>query len=202
MGRSPDQNREIKRHRREQILSVSLALFSSKGLSATKISDISRATGMSQGLLYHYFPSKDAIFVEIIRTAFSLLNAACLGLEAAPEPPGEKIRMALDALVRNLENDPDAARYHVLIAEANLSDAIPEEARQIIESESNLPYQVFEHILTAGQRDGTVRSGNPAQMAVAFWTTIKGLALHRAVHGERARLPEPSLFLPVFLKEF
>ena len=45
------------------------ALFAERGLGATKITDIAEAAGISQGLLYHYYPSKEAIYVELIRAA-------------------------------------------------------------------------------------------------------------------------------------
>lgn len=199
MGRNPINNQTAKEKRREEIVSSALELFASKGYSATKINHIAHKTGMSQGLLYHYFPSKAHIYVEIIRLAFSRLNEACLSLEDSPFAPGEKISKALDALVENLDTNPDAARYHVLIAQASLSDAVPTEARRIIASESCVPYDVIERIMEAGQKDGAVKNGNPRELATAFWTTIKGLALHKAVHGVRAALPDASLFKPLFL---
>ena len=61
MARNKDLNQKMKDERREQILSNALILFAAKGLSATKITDISAASGISQGLLYHYFESKEEI---------------------------------------------------------------------------------------------------------------------------------------------
>ena len=199
MGRNSAQNQKLKDERREGILSSALALFSSKGYAATKISHIAQKTGMSQGLLYHYFASKEQIYIEIIRTAFSRLNQACLSLEKSPFPPGQKISQALDALVENLSTNPDSARYHVLIAQANISDAVPAEAKRIIDAESKLPYEIIGRIMAAGQKEGSIREGDPEQLSTAFWTTIKGLALHKAVHQGRHSLPDASLFKPLFL---
>jgi len=199
MGRNPALNKMLKDKRREEILSSALELFSSNGYSATKISQIAQQTGMSQGLLYHYFSSKEQIYIEIVRDAFSRLNAACLSLESSHLPPGEKISRALEVLLENLETSPDAARYHVLIAQANISDAVPEDARRIIQTESPLPYEIIGRILAAGQKEGSIRAGDPGQLSTAFWTTIKGLALHKAVHRSRGALPDASLFKPLFL---
>lgn len=201
MGRNPNKNQQAKDIRREKILSAALMLFSSKGLAATKISDIAQQSGMSQGLLYHYFSSKEQIYVDILHSAFARLNEACLNLENDPSPPGKKIAMALEVLIHNLATSDNAARYHVLIAQANLLEGIPEQARKIIQAESALPYQVFTRIMMAGQADGSIKLGDPEQLATAFWTTIKGLALHQAVHKGRSKLPDASLFKPIFLKD-
>jgi len=76
LARNKDLNQKMKEERREQILSNALMLYAKKGLSATKITDIASASGISQGLIYHYYRSKEEIFVELIGIAFARLNEA------------------------------------------------------------------------------------------------------------------------------
>jgi AcrR family transcriptional regulator len=45
--------------RRLQILETALTVFASNGFKGTSIKDIAEAAGISQGLMYHYFTSKD-----------------------------------------------------------------------------------------------------------------------------------------------
>ena len=52
--------------RRNQLIDTALDLFSERGVEATRVSDIAQAAGVAQGLLYHYFPSKDALLAAII----------------------------------------------------------------------------------------------------------------------------------------
>ena len=52
--------------RRNQLIDVALELFGQNGIEATRVSDIARADGVAQGLLYHYFPSKDALLAAIV----------------------------------------------------------------------------------------------------------------------------------------
>jgi AcrR family transcriptional regulator len=119
------QNQRMKQERREKILNGALELFARGGLAGTKISDIAAQTRMSNGLVYHYFPSKDDIYTELVRYAFERLIAACSWLEAARLEPDEKIRFALDELVKNLRSKPDNCLYHLLIAQAATSWNIP-----------------------------------------------------------------------------
>ena len=199
LARNQALNQKQKDERREQILTGALLLFSTKGLAATKVTDIAAAAGMSQGLMYHYFDSKEAIFIELIRSAFARLNDACYSLEAMDLPPAEKIKLAIGGLLQGINDNADHARYHLLIAQATASDAIPAPARAIIQSENQIPYQVIARIMAAGQAQGTLRQHDADELALLFWSTIKGLAIHRAVHGEKFKTPDPILLMAIFL---
>lgn len=52
--------------RRQEILDGAMRLFSEKGYDRTSISDISKFLGISQGLCYRYFKSKEEIFESAI----------------------------------------------------------------------------------------------------------------------------------------
>ena len=199
MARNKDLNQKMKDARREQILSNALMLFATKGLSATKIADISSYSGFSQGLIYHYFRSKEEIFVELIRTAFEKMNTACRELENLPLPPRDKIKMAIDGLLKNIEESNDASRYYLLIAQATVSEAIPDEAKSIIQKENMLPYEVMTRIMLEGQKDGSIKSHDAGDLALVFWTSIKGLAIHKAVHGSKYKTPSSAILMSMFV---
>ena len=57
--------------RRNQLVDVSLRLFAEKGFERTTIKDISEVAGVAQGLIYHYFASKDELlFAAVDRHGF------------------------------------------------------------------------------------------------------------------------------------
>ena len=72
--RSPD--------RLPQIIDAAIEVFIRKGYRRTQLSDVARAAGVSQGSLYNYVESKDALFYLIIDHGFT--DAP---LPAAPELP-------------------------------------------------------------------------------------------------------------------
>lgn len=51
--------RQQAEERREQILDAALRVFSQKGFAGASIRDIAREVGITEGLIYHYFESKD-----------------------------------------------------------------------------------------------------------------------------------------------
>ena len=201
MTRNIELNEKMRDERRERILSHALRLFAARGLAATKISDIAAAVGMSQGLLYHYFRSKEEIFTEIVRGAFEKMNAAVRMLEELPLAPREKIEMAIVQLLKNLEESEDFACTILLNAQAGISEATPAKARAIIRAESGTPYTVIARIMRAGQQEGTIKPYDADALAMVFWTTIKGLALHKAVNGAAFKAPEARILTAMFFSE-
>jgi TetR/AcrR family transcriptional regulator len=199
MGRSAETNQRMRDERRENILSIALQLFAARGLAATKIGDIARRARMSQGLLYHYFRSKEAIYLELIRRAFERMNTAARGLEQLPVSPRKKIARALEALLQGLVQHEDTALTHLLIAQASASEATPRPVRALIDEERNVPYDVMARIFRAGQKDRSVRAGDPAELALLFWVIVRGLAIHKAAWGDAFRAPAAATLSRVFL---
>lgn len=198
--RNKELNERVKDERREQILTYSLRLFAKKGLAATKITDISSSAGISQGLIYHYYRSKEEIFVELIRIAYNRMIAAVLALESLPLTPLEKIKMAIEKLLQGFEENKDTAYYYLLINQASVFEAIPDEAREIIKGRSLL-YEVITRIVTEGQRDGSFKNYDANDMAVVFWTSLNGLAIYNAVQGENFKAPDSNILIGMFIEE-
>ncbi len=176
--------------RRESLLNCAGNVFAAKGFAATKITDIARAAGISQGLTYRYFPSKEAIFCELIRNSFAKLSEAALGLEQLALPPQAKIVLALRELIGGMAASATFPNRVLLIAQASLSEGLPAEVKALLKTEAPKPYTVIARIMAEGQRTGTILPGDPAELATLFWTTIKGLALHKVAQGEAFRTPD------------
>jgi AcrR family transcriptional regulator len=73
------QQRSEETHNR--ILSAATELFSKSGYDATGVAEICQAAGVSKGAFYHHFPSKQAVFMELlnsymnsIETGFNLMR--------------------------------------------------------------------------------------------------------------------------------
>lgn len=51
---------------KDHILKTAFILFLKKGYKAVTMSDLERETGLTKGAFYHYFKSKEEIFVDVI----------------------------------------------------------------------------------------------------------------------------------------
>lgn len=61
---------EQKMQTRERLLDAAFALFSTRGMEATTIDEISRIAGFTRGAFYAHFDGKEAIMKEIISSGF------------------------------------------------------------------------------------------------------------------------------------
>lgn len=61
---------------RDDLLLAAERCFAAHGLDATKVEDITAATGIAKGAFYSYFPSKDACWQEIVEQFLQKLHAA------------------------------------------------------------------------------------------------------------------------------
>ena len=199
MGRGIESNAKMKEERQRLIRSHALRLFALNGLAATKISHIAKAAGMSQGLMYHYYQSKEEIYVELIGHAFERMNQAVRELEAMNLSPKEKLELAVKELLAGFKNSDEVGFTHLLIAQATASEAIPLEAKKIIEKENRIPYQVIRKIVEEGQQSGEIIDRDPEALTLMFWTCIKGLALHTVTHGKEVNLPDPEMLMRIFI---
>lgn len=64
--RTPEQFEEMREERKAHIMDVALDHFAKEGYHKTTISHIARHAGMSKGLMYNYFTSKESLLFEII----------------------------------------------------------------------------------------------------------------------------------------
>lgn len=55
---------------RDKIIDHTFKLLLLKGYDGVSISDIHASAGISRGLLYHYFSSKEELFIETLRVKF------------------------------------------------------------------------------------------------------------------------------------
>lgn len=99
--------------RRAEIIETARRLFAEQGFAATKISAIARDMGVSQGVFYYYFPSKEAVVDAIVEGYISVLEAS--GREIVDRPgltPLAKLEALADLQMR--QNHSENARVHAI----------------------------------------------------------------------------------------
>mgnify|MGYP000502896578 CR=1 FL=1 len=72
--------------RREDILEGALRCFVDRGFHGTAIPQIAQRAGVAAGTIYHYFPSKEALFAEILVQLWDS-SAAQVDLTYQPDRP-------------------------------------------------------------------------------------------------------------------
>lgn len=172
---------EQKEKRREEILLAGLTLFATKGYASTKTSDIAQAVNMSGGLLFHYFPTKEALYETLIHIG---LEHSQQWMEHSADHPLAYFTDVVQQILTMIRETPERAQYFILIAQALRSATTPEPLLQMLSAVQESRYTKTVALIRAGQQTGELRSGDPDALACAFWCSIQGIAEQLAVHPQ------------------
>ncbi len=164
---------EQKEKRYKEILDQSLDLFIHKGFPGTSVRDIAAAVHSSPALLFHYFGSKDDILIALLAMAMGGVQSANSMLSGEGTPI-EQFDSIARMIFESFSNCPESAPLFLLVHQVAIFDSMPEKAKEIIGSiptiENSIP------VVIEGQKRGEIRPGDPALLAVTFWSAIQGVA--------------------------
>lgn len=106
--RSKKQFEEMRQSKEDLILSASLKLFSSKGFGETSIRDIAKEAGISVGLLYNYYKSKEDLAMAVMKSSFQKIQGIFESdSEASPE---KKLESSISNFLYLIEHQLDKIR--------------------------------------------------------------------------------------------
>ena len=93
--------------RKAEIADVAAHLFAERGYHATSIQDLSDATGLQRGALYHYIETKRDLLYSIHERFIDPLLAEAREIEARQEPPDVAIKALAHALMSTISTYHD-----------------------------------------------------------------------------------------------
>ena len=199
MARTAEQNKKIRDAKRELILTTALDLFSLKGYYSTRISDIAESAGIAQGLLYYYYPSKEAIYVDLVDDALERINDTARFVRDMDKPYGYRILYALKVLFKTIETSYRFRQTCRMISQATYQADISEDAQEQLDKKRDVSYRIMAEIFRKGQLEGSVVDAEPLELAILFWTSVNGLAIYYASRDIAMTLPDYRLVAPMFL---
>ena len=107
-----------KEDRPAEITQAALAAFAEKGYAATKVDEVAKRAGVSKGLLYLYFKTKEDLFKAVIRSFLSpRIDALISNIEETELSAEEFLRGPFLAFARSLPKSPAKILVRLMIAE-------------------------------------------------------------------------------------
>jgi len=92
---------------RERILRAAASLFRQQGYNGTSMQDLAKAVGLTKSSLYHHFPSKDALLLEILEATVDRTYPTVQHVAEADSAAAERLRTAIHMHVIELIRDRD-----------------------------------------------------------------------------------------------
>jgi TetR/AcrR family transcriptional regulator, cholesterol catabolism regulator len=121
----PNTRKAQAEERRLQIMETALKVFAARGFKTASIKDIAEAAGISQGLMYHYFSSKEALLAATIKQ-YSFLEELRGILSTRDDQPADQVLLeTATKFLNTLEKRKDMVRIliHDVAFDPELSDA-------------------------------------------------------------------------------
>ncbi len=159
-----------KEKRRVEILMAGLDLFIRRGYSATKIKDIADQVGMSVGLLFHYFETKEKLYEELIRQG---VTGPMSMMENNELEPLVFFQDMVEQIFHHIQIEPNSAKMFVLMNQAIYNEAAPIGVKDLLKNFD--VYTPSIELMKVGQEMGTIREGDPYALTIAFWCSIQGI---------------------------
>ncbi len=148
-GSEPTRRDQQARETRARLIEAALHLFAEKGVGGTSIKDIAREAGVAQGLLYHYFASKDDLLWGVLEadTFLPYLEQVLSAHNACPaEDVLREVALAFDAFLQARQT-----RVSIVMAELQINQRVRQMWEENIGRESTLLDEFLRKRIASGE---------------------------------------------------
>lgn len=181
-----------------EIIQAALELFVTRGFAATKLEDVARAAGVSKGLPYVYFRSKEELFKAVIAEAIGDPLVRATEFVEAFEGPAEQLLRELVAMFRRFTEAPAGGVVKLILAEAG---NFPDVARFYCDDFDVRGRALFANVLRRGVASGEFRPLPDIEAAAII--IAQPLAMHsiwmRTLAPFDGRAPSGDQFYTAYL---
>ena len=168
--------------RKKQLLRVALDVFIEKGYYGTSTREIARRAGVSSGLLFHYFSSKESIYHELVKIGVEEMR---IDAEIAMKTPREYLFQTIKNVLEQLESNPSFGKMFVFMDNVQYTTVNDKEIELLLKSIDICRQWI--PVIIEGQRRGEFRTGDSHALCVAIFGAIQGIA------QEKVRIPNTPL---------
>jgi AcrR family transcriptional regulator len=178
--------RRRKEARPGEIIEAGLAEFAARGFEAARMADVAARAGVSNGTVFRYFPTKEALFEAAVRSRASpVFSDASIG----PLPEGPVLPL-LKALIRHVHDnlaDPKLlGLIRVIIAEGPRFPALLE----IYHRESiSRAHELLGRLIARGVASGELRDDGVAALPMVLMSPALMAAVWRMTFNAVEPLP-------------
>jgi len=163
--------------RKEQIMDAALRVFAQKGFTRATNREIAREAGVTSGLIYHYFDSKDALLKTIIEQRSPLQMVRDLSPQMLAMPPEALLRLIVGQMLAIVEDERFVQLLRVYLPEAIYSPEVSSLGATSIQEATRL----LEEYFTAKMESGELRQENTGLSAQLVMGSVMSLVLRRQI---------------------
>jgi len=189
----------IQRRNIETILEAALEVFSAQGFRGATLDQIAQAAGLSKPNLLYYFPSKEAIHVELLSGLLDVWLAPLRAMDPAGDPKAEIMAYMHRKLEMSREMPRESRLFanEVLQGAPRMSALLGSELKELVDEKAA--------VIRAWSEAGRIAPVDPYHLIFSIWALTQHYADFdvqvRAVLGPgRDPLDEAGRFLDMMFE--
>jgi AcrR family transcriptional regulator len=135
---------------RGRLIAAGKDLFAHRGIRATTVEQLARATGISKGAFYHFYPSKEALFFSIVEEVEEDIQSRLV--EQVVQDPDNALRLLLRFALSARSENP---LFDVAISDeavAVMRTMSPEEQERFLRRDVEMTETLAERLGAVGAR--------------------------------------------------
>jgi len=188
-------NEQMRADASARITRAALEVFAEYGYHGTTMEQIMRASGLSKGLVYHYFPSKEKIFFHLVDTALDISRNTWQDALDSPGTAWEKIEKLSENIVKIAFTDESSLYSLIMVQATTQGKGIPglmEHIYQRMAYSSRLLPLIIE-----AQKSGEAVQGDPELLFFAYVGLVQGFVLFLLDSDELKKKITPRILTSV-----
>ena len=164
------------------------------------MAEVAAAAGVSQGLAYRYFESKEAIFKELLEQAVQEGIAGLPRILEMPGTPGGRLTFLIERAWNGRREHPE---LYELMYQLLYDESTPDSLRTLVEKQGLAFVEVIRKLIVEGQASGEIAEGDPDQLVTLVLVSLDGLSRWALRSPEQfgKNFPDASLILRIFKPE-
>lgn len=175
MARTP----KIVEDRREQIIDAAMRAFSQKGFTRATNKDIAREAGITPGLIYYYFESKEALLKAIIEIRSPIRLMTTLPQHMLTMPPQLFMRFMIQQVLDIVESENFVGLIRVILPEIVHGD--DPEMTSLVGSALLRVMGFIDSYLEAKMQSGELRHTEVSVTTQIIFGSVMGFVLRRQI---------------------
>jgi AcrR family transcriptional regulator len=183
------------RSMRESILAAAVKLFAEYGYHAAPLRDIARLAGIQAASIYHHYPNKQSLLVEIMETYMQRLNN---GLERILREYDDPLRRLQEAVTHHISLHTNyKAEFFIIDTEIR---ALEGENRTYILSLRNRYEELIQELLQDGMQRGVFRQSDIKVTSFAVITLCTEVAIWFRAQGRLSVQQVINIYLQIIMQ--
>jgi len=194
MPRDKKANREMREEAKTKILQASRTVFARRGMAAT-MAEVAKEAGISQGLAYRYFPSKEAILTELVRQMAESGGGASEKIKRIPGSPAQKLGLLVSYILDSRREQPE---FYQLLYRVLYDDKLEGGVREVVDKSGKVMQVLIRELILEGQASGEIADDDPDQLVGALMACLDGISramLNLDPKAARASIPDARVIV-------